>query len=296
MHGRPAGRTRARRHAPPAADQAPSCMAMACACMCGGQVQISSTPTLLTLLQSASCCTSTPPIAINPIYTDPSTSIYIIRGQHRRHLSTPTTSHRRRQQHQHGLRQHKRVFLRHRDLHAEQPGLIPGIYFNNYIAVFVHHDLVARVAVYFSFILQFSFLQLLRLLQTSSDNFYAPTKETFSASTSDSGVHGTWWSLSSHVRYWQHRRVPSSPTCSRVWQARQGVPPTSTTSTTSTTSPTSANSTTSTTTSTTRLPFLLLPSSSASLPVKSVVQLVYSFLPSRGRKERERERERHEKT
>jgi hypothetical protein len=36
-------------------------------------------------------------------------------------------------------------------MNAEYSGLIPGIYFTNYFVVFVHHNLAARVAVYFLF-------------------------------------------------------------------------------------------------------------------------------------------------
>ena len=93
--------------------------------------------------------------------------------------------------------------------------------------------------------------------KTAENLRYAPPiTEIFSASSSGSGSQGSWWSLSSHARYWQHRRVPSSPTRSRVWQAWQGVPPTSSTSTPAKVYlvyPTTATSTTTTTSSTTRL-------------------------------------------
>jgi hypothetical protein len=36
-------------------------------------------------------------------------------------------------------------------MHAEFLGLVPDIYFNNYLAVFIHHNLASRVAVYFLF-------------------------------------------------------------------------------------------------------------------------------------------------
>jgi hypothetical protein len=50
----------------------------------------------------------------------------------------------------HGHRQHQRGYLlRHRDNLRAKPGFNPGIHFNNYTAIFVHHDLAARVAVYF---------------------------------------------------------------------------------------------------------------------------------------------------
>ena len=120
-------------------------------------------------------------------------------------------------------------------------GSIPDIYYlysliviDNHLAIYVRNDLAARVAVYFFLSAQFTFCNLFVYSGNKRRKICAthrPNSEIFSASSSDSGSQGSWWSLSSHVRYWQYRHVPSSPTRSRVWQARQGVPPTSSTST-----------------------------------------------------------------
>jgi hypothetical protein len=55
----------------------------------------------------------------------------------------------------------------------------------------------------------------------TAEKFYTDRlRKIFFASQSGSGSHGSSWSLSSHVRCWQHRCVPSSPTRSRVWETR----------------------------------------------------------------------------
>ena len=58
-------------------------------------------------------------------------------------------------------------------------------------------------------------------------------------------AYGSWWSLPPHARYWQHRCVPSSLTCPRVWQTRIGASSTSasTTSSASTSSSTTVSTT-----------------------------------------------------
>ena len=106
----------------------------------------------------------------------------------------------------------------------------PTNVFNNHHAVFVHYKPSRQSCSLFLFLLSLLFVTFFVYSdnKTAENLRYAPpTTEIFSASSSGSGSQGSWWSLSSHVRYWQHRRVPSSPTRSRVWQARQGVPPTS---------------------------------------------------------------------
>jgi hypothetical protein len=79
----------------------------------------------------------------------------------------------------HGLRQeHQHVLLDTALMHADYPGSIHDICFDNYLVIFIHHDLVTRVAVYFLFAdarAQFASLSYFIYFDISADNFYTPT-------------------------------------------------------------------------------------------------------------------------